>query len=347
MSHLGLDSKEASCSDESLLCRWQQQLEFFLFHVFRSVAPALADKCHWSCPEAAELSRLSEKVTEYFCFHHKEYFQSRGISEYEREAFCSDLHKVRQIRHFAVHRVPVNAATIAQYAKSAQHVLEMLKRLGGKEFQESFGELVNQSLETFWDVRTPGVPQTTLYRPSLQQQTDHGIRSNANLEVKAANIQHMRKLQNSAMERKLANIARMAEEMEISYTQKVARRKELCEQNEGSQQRKAERAERSQRERDEADRKKAERAQRSQRERDEADRKKAERAQRSQQERDEADRKKAERAQRSQQERDEADRKKAERAQRSQQERDEADRKKAERAQRNQQERNPKTQAKT
>lgn len=36
----------------------------------------------------------------------------------------------------------MNAATIAKYARSAQHVLAILKRLGGTEFQEAFGGLV-------------------------------------------------------------------------------------------------------------------------------------------------------------------------------------------------------------
>lgn len=119
-----------------LLCRWQNQLDFFLYQFCLTVAPGLIDECHWSCPEAAELSRLSEKVTEFFCFHHKVAFQSCGISEKERESFCSDLHKIRQIRHCAVHRVAVNAATIGKYAKSAQNVLAILKRLGGRNLKK-------------------------------------------------------------------------------------------------------------------------------------------------------------------------------------------------------------------
>jgi hypothetical protein len=102
----------------------------------------LVDECHWPSPEAAELSRLSEKVTEYFCFHHKVTFQACGISEKERESFCSNLHGIRQIRHCAVHRVAVNAATMGKYAKSAQNVLAILKRMGGTEFEEAFGRQV-------------------------------------------------------------------------------------------------------------------------------------------------------------------------------------------------------------
>ncbi|KAJ5917493.1 hypothetical protein N7466_011047 [Penicillium verhagenii] len=327
MSHLDQGSAESSASDESLLCRWQKQLEFFLYHILRSAAPALAHECHWSCPEAAELSQLSEKAIEYFCFHHKKLFQSCGITGNERESFCSDLHRIRQIRHCAVHRAPVNATTIAKYATSAKSVLATLNRLGGTEFRKDFGGLLDQSIQTFWDVRSPSLPQVAPRRATFQQYGEGNMQTHALSEGKTANIRRMRDLQNSAMERKLANITRMAEDIEVSQTQKAVRRAKLCQQTEESQQRKIEREQRNQQERNEADRKKAERAQRSQQERDEAGRKKAERAQRSQQERDEAGRKKAERAQRSQQERDEAGRKKAERAQRSQQERNEADRK--------------------
>lgn len=110
-----------------------------MYHLCRVVAPALAEESHWSCSEAAELSQLSEKVTEYFCFRHKNLFRARGISDCERESFCSDLHTIRQIRHCAVHRVVVNATTIAKYARSAHNVLAILKRLGGTEFQNVHG----------------------------------------------------------------------------------------------------------------------------------------------------------------------------------------------------------------
>jgi hypothetical protein len=123
----------------SLLCRWQTQLEFFLYQFCQIAAPRLVDECHWSCPEAAELSRLSEQITEYFCFHHKQVFQARGISETEREAFCSNMHGIRQIRHCAVHRVPASAITIAKYARMVKNVLLISRRLGGTEFENAYG----------------------------------------------------------------------------------------------------------------------------------------------------------------------------------------------------------------
>ncbi|CAG8025877.1 unnamed protein product [Penicillium nalgiovense] len=123
-----------------LLCRWQTGLEFFLYQLCKTTAPGLIDDCHWSCAEAAELTRLSEKVTEFFCFHHKPIFKDCGISEQERESFCFDLQEIRQIRHCAVHRVDVNAATMNKYAKCALHVLGTIKRLGGQGFREDHGE---------------------------------------------------------------------------------------------------------------------------------------------------------------------------------------------------------------
>lgn len=134
------------------------------------VAPALAEEFHWSCPEAAELSQLSEKVTEYFCFRHKKLFRAREISDCERESFCSDLHTIRQIRHCAVHRVAVNAATIAKYARSAQNVLAIVKRLGGTEFQNVYGGqvrlvtsyLLSSILLTPYIVKVGAVPSVIL-----------------------------------------------------------------------------------------------------------------------------------------------------------------------------------------
>jgi hypothetical protein len=62
-----------------------------LYQFCQIAAPRLVDECHWSCPEVAELSRLSEQITEYFCFHHKQVFQAHGISETEREAFSNSI----------------------------------------------------------------------------------------------------------------------------------------------------------------------------------------------------------------------------------------------------------------
>lgn len=247
----------------------------------------MVDECHWSCPEAAELSRLSEKVTEFFCFHHKVAFQSCGISEQEREVFCSDLHRIRQIRHCAVHRVVVNTATIGKYAKSAQNVLAILKRLGGAEFEKSFGGQVRQEslflriidminliykltlfLSTFWDNRGPHIPLVAPNQ-SHKQQSDYSDPDNLLAETKRMNIRRMLELQNAAMERRLENIGRMIEDIEVSQRRKADRQARFSQQNEESEKKRIERAQRNQKEREDAEQKRQGRARRSEHEQNE------------------------------------------------------------------------------
>lgn len=127
-----------------LVSRWQHNLEFFLFNFCRIKTPKIIAECHWPCHEAAELTRLSEKITEYYCFHHKRNFEKSGISAEERERFCAELWEIRQLRNAAVHRVPLNATTIKRYARSALGVLKIVRRLGGKGFEEAYGESVSR-----------------------------------------------------------------------------------------------------------------------------------------------------------------------------------------------------------
>ena len=244
----------------------------------------MVDECHWSCPEAAELSRLSEKLTEFFCFHHKVAFQSCGISERERESFCSDLHQIRRIRHCAVHRVIVNAATIGKYAKSAQNVLAILKRLGGAEFEKAFGGQVryesfflrkidmtnliyklNQFMSTFWGISGPDIPLVALNQ-SYEQQSGYSDLDNLLAETKTMNIRRMFEVQDTAMERRLENIGRMIENIEISQRRKADRQARVSQQNEEAERRRIERAQRNQKERENAEQKRQERARRAQQE---------------------------------------------------------------------------------
>ncbi|CAG8346737.1 unnamed protein product [Penicillium nalgiovense] len=156
-----------------LLCRWQTGLEFFLYQLCKTIAPRLIDDCHWSCAEAAELTQLSEKVTEFFCFHHKPIFKDCGISEQERESFCSDLQEIRQIRHCAVHRVDINAATINKYAKCALHVLGTIKRLGGQGFRKAHGEALDRFVNSFWETERHLILQTSSHISPSQHEEYH------------------------------------------------------------------------------------------------------------------------------------------------------------------------------
>ncbi|KAJ5335857.1 uncharacterized protein N7506_005793 [Penicillium brevicompactum] len=137
---------------------------------------------------------------------------------------------------------------MGKYAKSAQNVLAILKRMGGTEFEKAFGR---QFLNTFWDIRAPNIPEVAPYQPP-KQQSDYSSSSILLAEAKTTNVRHMFELQNAAMERRLENIGRMMEDLEISQTRKAARQARLSQQNEESQKKRIERAQRNQKERDDA-----------------------------------------------------------------------------------------------
>ncbi|KFY64727.1 hypothetical protein V496_03062 [Pseudogymnoascus sp. VKM F-4515 (FW-2607)] len=136
-----------------LLSRWQNNLEFFLFAFCRTNNQQIITKCNWPCYEAAELTRLSEEITEH-CFHHKEDFRKSGISPKEREAFCVKLQDIRQIRNTVAHHEAVSASTIRQYAKSTLGVLKIVRQLGGKRFEKAYGKPLDQLLDSFWEVES-------------------------------------------------------------------------------------------------------------------------------------------------------------------------------------------------
>lgn len=129
-------------TSHQLLSRWQRNLEFFLFGFCRTNNKQIITKFNWPCYEAAELTQLSEEITEH-CFHHKKDFKKSGISPAQREAFCSKLQDIRQIRNTVAHHQAVNAKTIRWFAQSTLGVLTTVRQLGGRCFEEAYGEPVS------------------------------------------------------------------------------------------------------------------------------------------------------------------------------------------------------------
>ncbi|KAJ5686450.1 hypothetical protein N7536_009069 [Penicillium majusculum] len=289
-----------------LLCRWQTELEFFLYQLCKTAAPGLIDDCHWSCPEAAELTRLSEKVTEFFCFHHKTIFKDCGISEQERESFCSELQEIRQIRHCAVHRDNVNAATINKYAKCVLNVLDTIKRLGGQGFRKDHGEAVCP------------IPFPSHYNnrsPRHELQLDHFVNSLWETEghLTSQTSSHISPSQH--------------EEHHIDHNSKEA---------EGARLREAQRAEHSQKQQDDAHLKKAKKAEHSQKQQGDAQPKKAKKTEHSQKQQGDAQPKKAKKAEHSQKQQGDAQLVKMEKAEHSQKQQGDAQPKKAKKAEHSQ-----------
>ncbi|CAG7950831.1 unnamed protein product [Penicillium salamii] len=271
-----------------LLCRWQTELEFFLYQFCKTSAPGLIDDCHWSCPEAAELTRLSEEITEFFCFHHKTIFKECGISEQERESFCCELQEIRQIRHFAVHRVDVNAATTKKYAKYALNVLSTIKRLGGQDFEKDHGEAVCPvPFSSHYDNRSPRYElQLDRFVNSFWETEGHLVSQTSSHDYPSRHTEHH--IEHNSRE---AEGARLRETQRAEHSQK---------QQDDTQPKKAKQAEHSQKQQDDTQPKKAKQAEHSQKQQDGTQPKKAKQAEHSQKQQDGTQPKKAKQAEHSQ-----------------------------------------------
>ncbi|KAL3430025.1 hypothetical protein BDV09DRAFT_189622 [Aspergillus tetrazonus] len=219
-----------------LLSRWQVELEYYLYYFCKATAPQLLLQSGWSCAEAAELTILTEKITEYFCFHHKQFFSSHGISAQERESFCAKLQEVRQIRNFAVHRTTLHTNTLQKYARAVQEVLGLLRRLGGEIFQQSCTNRVKMVQ------RVEGLPRR---------------------KQKELNIEQAIQKQRLAAQTRASNISLMVEEFQASKRARDTRRHRNQQQNKDAERRRAERAEKAMREQEEAEHRRAERAKKS------------------------------------------------------------------------------------
>lgn len=117
-------------------------------------APQLLDECGWSCAEAVELSQLTEKITNHFCFRKKRIFRDYGVSEQERETFCSQLQEVRQVRNLAVHRVTPGNGKLLRYEKIVRAIVGLLMRIGGHEFWQQYSDRVSKLFEYPKDTET-------------------------------------------------------------------------------------------------------------------------------------------------------------------------------------------------
>ncbi|KAB8231334.1 cell envelope integrity protein TolA [Aspergillus alliaceus] len=242
--------------------RWQNRLEYFLYHFCRANAPQLLSECHWTCPEAAELTRLTEKITEHFCFHHKRTFKSHGISEEERESFCTKLQEIRQIRNFAVHRVALNTSTLRRYAKITLDVLRLLQRLGGQEFRNLFNDPLNCLIETIWETDNNIWANMVFRDISITQSMQKDTENPSRREQKEMNLKRAIEDQKRAAQKRSNNIVQMAEDYEASKKAECMRRHQDQQEKAKARLRKAERAEKARKQEEDEKVRKAERAER-------------------------------------------------------------------------------------
>lgn len=318
-----------------LLSKWQNELEYCLYNFCKITAPQLVGECDWYCAEAAELTRLTEKLTEHFCFRHKRFLSNHGISEQERETFCVRLQEVRQVRNFAVHRVTLHENTIQKYARIVQVILGFLKRIGGAEFLSLCNDRVskpsesalvkqvitqlkmNQFIETFWDTENKESRDTEVLTSAERNVEPHSIQDKETMsrrEQKRVNIEQAIEKQKLAAQRKAINVSRMAEEFQISQRlrkmcicrneqnkkalelQKEQRSKKARKQKEVAELRKAERIKKSRKQQEDAELRKAGRIEKARRQQEDARLRRAERAEKARKQQEDAELRKAERA---------------------------------------------------
>jgi hypothetical protein len=144
-------------------------------------------------------------VTNHFCFCNKRIFRERGISEQERETFCTQLQEVRQVRNMAIHRVTPQSSTLQKYGRIVQAIVGLLIRIGGHEFLQKYDDRVSnvcavssiqrltksfkirQFIRTFWDIEekeTGGVNES----PITETTAVRGIESLPRSEQKELNM---------------------------------------------------------------------------------------------------------------------------------------------------------------
>ncbi|KAH8693581.1 hypothetical protein BGW36DRAFT_207485 [Talaromyces proteolyticus] len=289
-----------------LLSKWQNELEYYLYYFCKITAPQLLDESGWCCVEAAELTRLTEKITEHFCFHHKRTFSSHGISEQERESFCVRLQEVRQIRNLAVHRVTLHTSTIQRYARIVQGILGPLKRIGGGEFSKSCNDRMNRFIETLWDTennKSRDIELSTI----VETNAIRGIESLSRSEQKRLNIERAIEEQKLAAQRQAVNTSRMAEDFQISKRIKIMRIRQIQQDKENSEVRKKERFDKDRKQQEDANLRRAERAEKVRKQQEDANLRRAERAEKVRKQQEDANLRRAERAEKARKQQESAE----------------------------------------
>ncbi|KFZ16874.1 hypothetical protein V501_02027 [Pseudogymnoascus sp. VKM F-4519 (FW-2642)] len=213
-----------------LLSRWQRNLEFYLFAFCRINNPQIIVQCNWPCHEAAELTRLSKKIKEH-CSHHTRDFEKSGISVDEREHFYTELQEIRKLRNTVVHREVVDAATIERYKGSALGVLQIVRRLGGKDFEEAYGKSLDHLLHSFCEVES--APEAVVsYLYPLNIRCGQGIKTAMEEQI-------------SARRRRAINIDKMMEDFQVAQEKRAANQQRALQQKEDADKAKAERAQKA------------------------------------------------------------------------------------------------------
>ncbi|OBT54043.1 hypothetical protein VE04_07614 [Pseudogymnoascus sp. 24MN13] len=170
------------------------------------------------------------KIKEH-CSHHTRDFEKSGISVDERDHFYTELQEIRKLRNTVVHREVVDAATIERYKGSALGVLQIVRRLGGKDFEEAYGKSLDHLLHSFCEVESaPEAVVSHLY--PLNIRCGQGIKTAMEEQI-------------SARRRRAINIDKMMEDFQVAQGKRAANQQRALQQKEDADKAKAERAQKA------------------------------------------------------------------------------------------------------
>lgn len=120
------------CIQHGILKTLQSTLERSCFKFSRSHCPALLTRRKWTCPHAGELNAWTKELRKSFDFGE---LPTAILSSDAAAGLTATLKELDDLRHTAVHRVPINGARLVEFIKNSIAAVRML----GDE--ESVGEI--------------------------------------------------------------------------------------------------------------------------------------------------------------------------------------------------------------
>lgn len=111
------------CIQHGILKTLQSTLETSCFKFSRSHCPALLIRRKWTCPHAGELNAWTKELKRSFDLGEL----PAGIIPADAAAgLAATLKELDDLRHTAVHRVPINGARLVEFIKSSIAAVRML-----------------------------------------------------------------------------------------------------------------------------------------------------------------------------------------------------------------------------
>lgn len=106
-----------------ILVKTQQVLEFACFRFAKKVMPEILEKRKWHCPESAELNQWAHEFLKRLKKFEKGPSRPALASRPLKELFPS----IKQIRHHAVHRIPVTAKELEQFMADGEILVQLFE----------------------------------------------------------------------------------------------------------------------------------------------------------------------------------------------------------------------------